>query len=227
MNRALFLAPLLFASCVVTSHEAMPEGWIDLQADGLAGWVGGSTYDPQKLEELPEAERLAVQAGWDAEVAAHWHVDGEDLVSDGSGPHLVTAEHYGDFELELSWMIQPGGDSGIYLRGYPQVQIWDPANPREAGNGAAKGSGGLWNNKAHERFPIVPADNTPGDWNHMTVAMHGETVTVVLNGHLIVDRVVLDNYFRRGEPLVARGPIHLQTHGSEVRFQNVRIRPLD
>ncbi|MDF1799584.1 MAG: DUF1080 domain-containing protein [Planctomycetota bacterium] len=227
MKRVLVLASLLFTSCVVTSHETMPEGWLDLQADGLAGWVGGTTFDPQKLEELPEAERLAVQAGWDAQVAAHWHVDGEDLVSDGSGPHLVTAEHYGDFELELEWKIQPGGDSGVYLRGYPQVQIWDPANPREQGNGAAKGSGGLWNNDVHERFPSVPADNTPGDWNHMTVAMHGEAVTVVLNGHRIVDGVVLDNYFRRGQPLVARGPIHLQTHGSEVRFRNVRLRPLD
>ena len=36
-----------------------------------------------------------------------------------------TVKDYGNFELYVDWKIEPKGDSGIYLRGKPQVQIWD------------------------------------------------------------------------------------------------------
>ena len=227
MKRLVLVLPLILTACVVTSSEVPPEGWVELQGDGLEGWIGGTTFDPQKLVEMDASERAELEAGWTAEVAEHWRVDGDELVSDGHGPHLVTAAEYGDFELELEWKILPGGDSGVYLRGYPQVQLWDPWNEAAHVHGSDKGSGGLWNNDVHERWPALVADNTPGSWNHMRLVMQGSEVWVVLNGHPIVEGVELDNYFRRGEPLLERGPIHLQTHGSEVRFRNVRVRPLD
>ena len=60
-----------------------------------------------------------------------------EIVSDGNSPHLATMNDYGNFEMWVDWlMVSPNGDSGIYLRGYPQVQIWDPSNPREVQNGA-------------------------------------------------------------------------------------------
>jgi len=230
MKRLILLLPLLsvlVSACAVTDSPSPSEGWIDLHQGGIEAWVGGTTFDPAALAELDEPERGERIAGWTATVAEHWHVDGDELVSDGHGPHLVTPVDYGDFELELEWKIMPGGDSGLYLRGYPQVQIWDPWNEREHKNGSDKGSGGLWNNDVHERWPAVRADHRPGEWNHMRVTMRGSEVWVELNGHAIVEAVELDNYFRRGEPLLERGPVHLQTHGSEVRFRGVRIRPLD
>jgi len=220
-----FAALLLvaFAGACAAPKPALEEdgAWIELfNGRDLSGWVGGSTFDPAAI--TPEN-----QAGWDAAVPLHWSVDSGELVSDGAGPHLVTAADYGNFEFELDWKIQPLGDSGIYLRGYPQVQIWDPANPNEVGNGAPRGSGGLWNNDVHERFPLALADLPPGEWNHMRVKMAGAQVDVWLNGVSIVQGVEMDNYFHRGEPLRATGPVHLQTHGSEVRFRNVRILILD
>ena len=224
---ALALTLSACAGAPVVAGSADPEvGWIDLQADGLDGWIGGTTHDPQALVEAASADRAELEAGWTAQVAEHWHIDGDELVSDGHGPHLVTARDFGDFELELEWKIQPGADSGIYLRGYPQVQVWDPGNEREAGNGAGKGSGGLWNNDVHDRWPAERADRTPGQWNRMTVAMRGSLVWVTLNDRPVVAGVELDNYFRRGEPLLERGPIHLQTHNGEVRFRGVRVREL-
>lgn len=224
MRTPLALLVAALAACVAPAGTDARGAWTPLlEGSGLAGWVGGTTIDPAKIT----AED---QAGWDAAVPEHWRVEatpeGPELVSDGAGPHLVTARDHGDFELELDWKIEPFGDSGIYLRGYPQVQIWDPANPHEQANGAARGSGGLWNNDVHERFPLVRADRPPGEWNHMRVRMVGSVVDVWLNGKQVVRSVELDNYFHRGEPLLQRGPIHLQTHGSEVRFRDLWIREL-
>src|SRR5690606_19865040 len=99
----------------------------------LAGWVGGTTIDPTKITP-------AQQAKWDAELHDHWRVEGADLVSDGHSPHLVTARKYSDFELLVDWNLAPNGDSGVYLRDTPQVQLWDPENAAAHQHGAQKGS---------------------------------------------------------------------------------------
>ena len=65
-----------------------------------------------------------------------------ELVNDGNGPFATTERDYGDIELRLEYRTVAKADSGIYLRGTPQVQIWDTT---EAGGkwkqGADKGSG--------------------------------------------------------------------------------------
>jgi hypothetical protein len=131
--------------------------------------------------------------------------------------------------LWLDWlMVSPNGDSGIYLRGYPQVQIWDPSNPREVRNGGDRGSGALWNNNPDNpgRFPLVKADNPVGQWNTLRVVMAGNRASVWLNGQQTVDDQVMDNYFNRTAAILPRGPIELQTHGSEMRFRNLFIKEL-
>jgi hypothetical protein len=224
---AVVLALLVAAGAAAQSPDQSsgapddrPEGATPLfDGETLAGWRGGTTYDPRTI--TPEQ-----QAEWDAAVPAHWRVENGELVSDGQEPHLVTARDYGDFELWVEWKLAPKGDSGIYLRGCPQVQIWDPTNVDAHDNGSDKGSGALWNNETHERWPSEVADLPVGQWNKMYVRMVGEYVTVVLNGKTVVDNVVLENYYDRKAPVPARGPIHLQTHGSEMRFRNLYIREI-
>jgi len=150
-------------------------------------------------------------------------------VSDGQSPHLATGKDYGDFEFHVDWlMVSPNGDSGIYLRGYPQVQVWDPENPREVKNGAPRGSGALWNDSAENpgKWPLVKADNPVGQWNSFKIKMIGERVWVSLNDKVTVDGQVLDNFLDKTQPIVNRGPIELQTHGSEIRFRNIYIREI-
>ena len=198
----------------------------------LSGWRGRQpNYNPAEEARLSKEELAAKQAQWNVERDAHWQVDAEngEIVSDGKSPHLATAKDYGNFELYVDWlMVSHNGDSGIYLRGYPQVQIWDPDNPREVKNGAPKGSGALWNNNADNpgKWPLVRADNPVGQWNTLRIRMIGSKVSVWLNGKLTVDNQVLDNFFERTQPVVARGPIELQTHNSEMRFRNVYIREI-
>ena len=47
-----------------------------------------------------------------------------------------------------------------------------------------------------------------------------------MNGKLVVDHATLENYFDRKQPLIARGPIQLQTHGGEIRWKNVFVREI-
>lgn len=203
----------------------------------LSGWRGRKpNYNPQDEQRtMTKAEVAALQTVWNAERDLHWKVDvakGE-IVSDGNSPHLATASDYGDFEMWVDWlMVSPNGDSGVYLRGYPQVQIWDPSNPREVRNGAEKGSGALWNNNTDNpgRFPLVKADNAIGQWNTLRIRMAGQKVSVWLNDKQTVDNQVMDNFFDpvtpHVKPLLAKGPIELQTHGSEIRFRNIYIREI-
>lgn len=230
---ALLLAGLMCAwpaapSNAEESANAPPAGFVALfNGKDLSGWHGLGHFDPRQLAKMPADARAKKLAADNADLRKHWRVEGGEIVSDGHGVFLTTDKDYGDFELKLEWkMVQPNGDSGVYLRGSPQVQIWDPANPREQKNGAAKGSGGLWNNNANNpgRFPLVKADRAVGQWNTMTIRMVGPKVTVHLNDKLVVDNAVLDNFWDRKSPIFSTGPIQLQTHGSEMRFRNVFIR---
>ena len=124
--------------------------------------------------------------------------------------------------------MHPGSDSGVYLRGCPQIQIWDPDNSKEKKNGAEHGSGGMWNNNhgSPGRVPLVRADHPIGEWNRLKIQMQGDRVTVYLNDKLVVDDAVMHNYFDRDAPMFARGPIQIQTHGGEMQFRNIYLREI-
>ena len=202
----------------------------------LTGWRGRQpNYDPEAEAALAKDELATKQAAWNAERDAHWKVDTEkgEIVSDGKNPHLATMKDYGDFELYVDWlMVSHNGDSGIYLRGTPQVQIWDPDNPREVRNGAPKGSGALWNDKDDNpgKWPLVKADKPVGEWNTFHVKMIGPKVWIWLNDKLTVDGQVMDNYHDQKNgykrPIAPKGPIELQTHNSEMRFRNIYVREI-
>jgi len=213
------------------NHNQPPEGFYRLfNGSDLEGWTGGTTQDPEKLREklgaMSSEQRQAYREDMQSKIEKHWRVEDGELVSDGKGPHLVTWAEYADFEMWVDWKLSPNGDSGIYLRHCPQVQLWDPNNRAAHKHGADKGSGGLWNNKKHARFPTELADKPIGQWNRMYIRMVGPYVTVVLNGKTVAENVVLENYFDRDRPVYHEGPIHLQTHGSETRFRNLFIRRL-
>ena len=194
----------------------------------LAGWRGGETYDHRQWLALPAAERAARDAAWTADMLKHWRVEGDELVNDGAGQYATTVKDYGDFELLVDYRTVPLADSGIYLRGCPQVQIWDFTEKEKFKLGAAKGSGGLWNNSpgAPGKDPLVKADRPFGEWNHFRVLMVGARVSVWLNDQLVVDHALLENYYDRTKPIPARGPIQLQTHDGEIRWRNVFVREI-
>jgi hypothetical protein len=167
-------------------------------------------------------------AKWTATMNQHWSVENGELVNDGHGAYATTEKDYGDFELVLEYKTVPRADSGIYLRGVPQVQIWDSSEPDPDNIGRAKGSGGLWNNSPGKpgKDPMVLADKPFGEWNHFRILMIGSRVSVWLNHQLVVDHAILENYYDRKLPVPAAGPIQLQTHGGEIRWRNIFLREI-
>ena len=190
------------ASVAVAQPAVVPAGWTALfNGRDLAGWRGRPHFDPAKEAEGTPEERTKRQAEWDADMRQHWKVENGVIVSDGHGVFLTTDRDFGDCELVLEWMLPAAcADSGIYLRGNPQVQIWDPACERDFKHGCEKGSGGLWNNPtdAAGKWPLVKADKPIGEWNSTRITMKGDRVTVVLNGQVWSTMRRLPTTFRRG-----------------------------
>jgi len=125
--------------------------------------------------------------------------------------------------MYVDWKITEKGDAGIYLRGTPQVQIWDTSRTEV---GAQVGSGGLYNNINNQSKPLVVGDNKIGDWNNFHIIMKGAQVTVYLNGVLVTDNVTLENYWDRKSPIFAKEQIELQAHGTYVAYRNIYIREI-
>ncbi|WP_417392553.1 3-keto-disaccharide hydrolase [Gimesia sp.] len=210
-----------------------PEGFIALfNGKDLSGWIGMNYHQvkgksPVAVKNMSEADRKALlKKNWE-DVLEHWSVEDGELVNDGHGVYLTTAEDYGDFELLLDYKTVAKADSGIYLRGVPQVQIWDTT--KEGGKWDRKanlGSGGLFNNQGEGKYPLVHADKPFGEWNHFRIIMKGDKVTVYMNDKLVVDNKKMDNYYEKDKPIYETGPIQLQTHGGEIRFKNVFLKKL-
>lgn len=203
--------------------NACPDGFESI-FDGktLAGWRG---CPGRSLSEWQETnEELAAE--WNTNRNQHWRVEGDELVNDGEGVFLTTEKLYGDFELLLQYRTVPGADSGIYLRGTPQVQIWDSTEERSRALGSDKGSGGLWNNSpgAAGKDPLVLADRPFGEWNQFRIRLVGERCSVWLNGQPVVENAPMENYWDRSSPLIAKGPIQLQTHGGEIRWRHLFVK---
>ena len=222
-----------------------PAGFKPLfNGEDLGGWKGLAHKNAISRRELSGDALADAQSNADEVMRQHWSVVDGVLTYDGKGQSLCTSKDYGDFEMYVDWKIPPGADSGIYLRGTPQIQIWDPWDPRtKAGqdpptepaqwvaaykNGRNLGSGGLWNNKRWRNAPTVLADNPPGEWNRFFIRMVGDKVTIFLNGKKIVDRVKLENYWDKTGllPLAREDQIELQHHGSALYFKNLFIREL-
>lgn len=202
-----------------TERNEPPEGFVRLfNGKDLSGWKGlvGKPHERAAMtqQQLAEAQREANELMRD-----HWTVQNGVLMFDGEGKSLCTARDYADFEMFVDWKIESKGDSGIYVRGLPQIQIWDPATHPE-------GSGGLYNNKVHPSRPLVRADHPVGEWNTFFIRMVGDRVTVDLNGQRVVDNVVLENLWEPDRPVYPSGQIELQSHGSRLWFRNIFIREL-
>ena len=186
-----------------------------------------ATFDlPVGYQSMFNGDDFSGWTGWN-DGNKHWQIANGVIVNDGAGEFLTTITEYGDFDLMLEYRTVAGADSGIYLRGCPQVQIWDTTE--EGGKwelGADKGSGGLWNNKKHSNVPSKLMDKPFGEWNHLRIRMLGALVSVWMNEELVVDHVPLENYWDRSLPVAVRGPIQLQTHGGEIAWRNLMIHEI-
>ena len=188
----------------------------------LTGWKG-LVSNPIARGKMSETELATAQQKVNESIKKDWVIKDGLLVFTGHGDNLCTEKLYGDMEMYVDWKITEKGDAGIYLRGTPQVQIWDTSR-REVG--AQVGSGGLYNNQKNISKPLLVADNKVGEWNTFHIIMKGDKVTVYLNGILVTDHISLENYWDRKLPLFTKEQIELQAHGTYVAYRNIYLREL-
>ncbi|MFB6454287.1 family 16 glycoside hydrolase [Chitinophaga sp. Hz27] len=188
----------------------------------LSGWKG-LVENPVARAKMTDKALNAAQNKANETMRKGWTVKDGLLVFTGEGDNLCTEKKYGDFEMLVDWKITAKGDAGIYLRGSPQVQIWDTSR---LDVGAQVGSGGLYNNQVNQSKPLALADNAIGEWNHFRIIMKGDRVTVYLNGQLVTDNTILENYWDRGLPIFPEEQIELQAHGTYVAYRDLYIKEL-
>ncbi len=155
------------------------------------------------------------------EAANTWSVKGGVLISAASGSDIVTRKKFKGFKLHVEFNCALHCNSGVYLRGRYEVQITDAIDqvPPNRRGGAVYGY-----IAPSPEIPIVP-----GTWQSYDITLIGRTVTVVQDGHTVIDKKeipgvtggALDSH--EGDP----GPIYLQ--GSEkagsTSFRNITITP--
>ena len=226
---------LVFVAWILQSHDlsaadpAPPAGFRAIvNGKDLAGWYG---LNPHSIDKLTGEKLEAALKQMREEFPTHWRVENGELVNDGHGPYATSDADYGDIEFLIEYKTVAKADSGIYLRGLPQVQIWDISQPSlhsAPDRNPNRGSGGLFNNlpRTLGRDPLVVADKPFGEWNSFRIRQIGARTWVWLNEKLVVDDAVLQNYAAREKPLPAKGPIHLQTHGGEIRWRNIFVRDI-
>ncbi|MDR2389602.1 MAG: DUF1080 domain-containing protein [Tannerellaceae bacterium] len=209
--------------------EEMPqeEGFVSIfNGKNLSGWKG-LVGNPISRAQMKPEQLAKEQAKADEQMRKDWKIEDGMLIFDGTGyDNLCTVEQYADFEMYVDWMLDPAGpeaDAGIYLRGTPQVQIWDTARVKV---GAQVGSGGLYNNIVYESKPLKVADNRLGEWNTLYIKMTGDRVRVCLNGELVTNDVILENYWNRKLPVPPVEQIELQAHGSKVYYRDIYVKEL-
>jgi hypothetical protein len=226
MWSALTLIAFLVTAVATDAADPPPGFRAIFNGRDLTGWYGWNPHSSVRLSGEALEANLKQQR---EEFAANWRVEGDELVNDGKGPYATTEEPFGDIEMWIEYKTVAKADSGIYLRGTPQVQIWDTT---EAGGkwdrNADKGSGALFNNtKGGEgQLPLVHADRPFGEWNAFRIRQIGSRTWVWLNDQLVVDGAVMENFWDRSQTLPARGPIMLQTHGGEIRWRNIWVREI-
>ncbi len=236
MNRVRnFILPLTMAAVLAAcaniraDEPSPPQGFRAIfNGKDLTGWHGLNPHSVGKLTGEKKEANLAQQR---ADFPKDWTVENGELVNNGHGPYATTDDEYGDIELLIEYKTVAKADSGIYLRGTPQVQIWDwhqVFNPKRPTRRPHLGSGGLFNNTPGTlgRDPILFADKPLGQWNQFRIRQIGARTWVWLNKRAVVEGAVMENYWDRTKPLPAKGPIMLQTHGGEIRWRNIFVREI-
>lgn len=207
------------------------EGWVIPEGDGGHWKVIDGVIDYDALSQAEGNKSLfTVRDDFrDYDLHIEWRFTGTQ-VYDSMPFVLPNGEYARDENGEVFRWPRENADSGIIMRGGPQVQIWN----------WDVGSGELWGTRTNQSLsteerakatPLRRADNVPGEWNTFDITIRGDRVTVYLNDILVIEDGWLYN-------IDDEGPIGLQHHGgmradgtmdptsSEIQFRNIWIKEL-
>ena len=217
------------ATCAVAA-PAGPDNTltVDEQAAGFRLLFDGKTFDNWGCTD-------ADQRGWTVDNGAmYYNVQG--------GGYMYTKDRFGNFELKIDFMVNPGTNSGVFFRwdklGDPvqtgiEMQVLDSARAKRPGK---HDCGAVYDVLAPSENAMRPAL----EWNQCIIKCRNSFITITLNGKRVI-RMDVSKYTEAHKSIDGtrnkfgtayaemprEGHIGLQAHGGKVWYKNVKIRTLD
>ena len=213
------------------------EGYIGLQSEvDLGGQFEFRNIELTDLDYRPLFNGRDL-AGWTGDTAGYAVEDGA-IVCQPRGGRLFTADEYADFSFRFDFKLSDGGNNGVGIRtpmeGDPayvgmEIQVLDNHSKRYQAIKPYQAHGSIYGVVPAKRGFLKPV----GEWNHEEIIARGRHVTVILNGHTIVDANI-DEASKDGtidgkdHPGLARtkGHIGFLGHGARIEFDNIRIKDM-
>jgi len=171
---------------------------------------------------------------------AGWRVENGYAEVNGSG-YIFSREEFSDVQLHVEWAApaevkgtgQGRGNSGVYLMGRYEIQVFDCYQNKTYPNGQ---TAAFYGNAA----PLVNACRKPGEFQTYDIIFHAPrqlpdstlqpgSFTVLHNGVLVQDHIPVKGESTTAAPLsgmTPKGPLVLQDHGNPVRYRNIWLRKL-
>ena len=185
----------------------------------LTGWKG-LVGDPVKRSQMSPDDLAKEQAKADSIMRSHWKVEDGILilmvkVSNIFAPPKIMA-------ILKCWSI------GRLIKMVTVVFICE-AVPRSKSGILPNGPKVRADCTTIRSIPanrLKCADKPIGEWNTFRIRMIDDRVTVYLNGELVVDNVVMENYWERHKPIYPTGQIELQAHKTPLYFRNIFIKEI-
>ena len=160
----------------------------------------------------------------------------------GRTANLVSNEKFGSFELYLEFMTAKGSNSGVYLHGLYEVQIFDSfgfSGPMTLGD-----CGGIYerDDGTGGNPPSTNATRAPGEWQSLHIWFEAprfdasgkktsaaKVLRVLLNDSPVQENVEVPGPTRShmDTPESATNPIMLQGDHAAIAYRNIYIRPLE
>jgi hypothetical protein len=213
------------------------DGWQLVDPNKQGKWlvtkavVWGGTTNPTMLTGVPTPGDRIVNT---------------DVVPSGNASNIYTTEKFGDVEVYAEFMIAAHSNSGFFLHGLYETQIWDswgfvPRLMTDQCGSMYHYNGGPINGEDGGIAPKARADRPPGQWQSYQYwfqapkfdasgkkIANAKFLRILHNGQLIHENVE-----RRGPtqaamniPEAATNPIMLQGDHGAVAFRNIYVRPL-
>ena len=163
----------------------------------------------------------------------------------GRTANFCSERTFGDVELYLEFMLAKGSNSGVYLQGLYEIQIFDSwgfdRRRQDVGRAAPSITAGSTKQGVGGSPPLVNASRRPGEWQSFQAwfraprfdasgkkTQPARFVRVLFNGQLVQKDVDVDGPTRASLeiPEAAQNPLMIQGDHGPVAFRNMYIRPL-
>jgi hypothetical protein len=174
-----------------------------------------------------------------------WTIGADELSNGPNGKvnNIYTAEKFGDLEVWVEFQVPKGSNSGVYLHGLYEVQIFDSFGKAQI---TTQDSGSIYhrwidNNPVGGSVAKVNAAKGPGEWQEFHIRFRAPKFDgagkktanarfewVNYNGQLVQENAECEGPTRAHMEIAeaARNPLMLQGDHGPVRFRNLRYRAI-